>query len=190
MPKKTVYAVVPLLIGLSFAATSKSAAAQEAPKSAEHGTPAVAAETKPVSVYRLDFVVRELEDGKRLNLRNYSLSAKSRQWASLRVGSRIPIMTGESQMQYQDVGINIDCMPGEHDDQILLSTRFESSSVVAPDKTTEGAGVRSPTTPIFRQVKFSGDSLLAPGKPTVIGTLDDVATNRRYEIEVTVTKVK
>jgi hypothetical protein len=29
-----------------------------------------------------------------------------------------------------------------------------------------------------------------PGKPTLVASMDDVVTNRRYEIEVTATKVK
>jgi len=39
-------------------------------------------------------------------------------------------------------------------------------------------------------LKFTADSLIPPAKPTVIGSMDDVASNHRYEIEVTATKVK
>jgi len=141
------------------------------------------AQTRPVSVYRYEFVVRELEDGKQINSRQYTLSGKSFDWARLRVGSRIPIMTGVgNQFQYHDVGINIDCRLDEGERGPMLYTSFESSSVVA------GAG--SSTPPVVRQVKSQGDSLVVLAKPMIITTLDDVGTNRRYEIEVTVTKVK
>jgi hypothetical protein len=74
---------------------------------------------------------------------------------------------------------------------VLLSTGFESSSVVAPERLKEQQGASGPVVPpVLRQVRFSGNSLVALGKPTVISTLDDVTSNRRYEIEVTVTKVK
>jgi hypothetical protein len=96
---------------------------------------------------------------------------------------------GTKGIQYQDVGINIDCRPDERDNQVLLETRFESSSVVTPEKPTEERG-NPYLGPVIRRVRLSGHALVTLGKPTVIGTLDDVATNRRYEIEVTVTKVK
>ncbi len=63
-------------------------------------------------------------------------------------------------------------------------SRTESSSVVG------GTGLAAPGAPVIRQVRTEGDSLVTLGKPTVVATLDDVGTNRRYEIEVTVTKVK
>ena len=98
---------------------------------------------------------------------------------------------GTKGIQYQDVGINIDCRPDERDNQVLLETRFESLGVVAPEKVAEERGSAAAYLgPTFRQVRFTGDALVTPGKPTVIATLDDVATNRRYEIEVTVTRVK
>jgi len=31
---------------------------------------------------------------------------------------------------------------------------------------------------------------VTPGRPTVVASMDDVESNRRYEIEVTATKVK
>ncbi len=142
------------------------------------------AQTRPVSVYRIQFLIRELEDGKQINSRQYTLSAKSREWARLRVGSRVPLMAGSTQLQYHDVGINIDCRLDEGENGFLLYTRFESSSVVG------GASSAAAGAPVIRQVRTEGDSLVIPGKPSVIATLDDVATNRRYEIEVTVTKVK
>jgi len=189
MSKTIAYYWVHLAIALLLAAGL--ATAQEAPKAA---APPSEAQKKPASAYRLDFVVRELEDGKRINSRNYSLSAKSGERALLRVGSRVPYVTGTNpataQIQYQDVGINFDSRPEERDGEVLLSTTFESMSVVTPEKPTEERGNPVVIAPVFRQVKFEGDALITPGKPTVIATLDDVATNRRYEIEVTVTKMK
>jgi hypothetical protein len=183
----------PLLIVAGLLLTASFAAPQEAPKAS---TGSKEATMRPASVYRLDFVVRELEDGKQVNSRSYSLSAKSGDWGGLRVGSRVPVGSVERQEykgpDYRDVGINIDCQPHERDEGggVLLDFRFESSSVVAPEKAKEQMGVSGPLPPIIRQVRFSGSSLVALGKPTVISTLDDVTSNRRYEVEVTATKVK
>ncbi len=179
---------VPLLIAAGLLFIADFSSAQETPKAS---TVSDEASTRPVTVYRLDFVVRELEDGKRLNSRNFSLSARSDEWANLRLGSEVPVASGV-QFQYQHVGINIDSRPEERDDGdgVLLGIRFESSSLVAPEKAKEQQGVSGPVPPVIRQVRFSGASLVTPGKPTVISTLDDVASNRRYEIAVTVTKLK
>lgn len=161
-------------------AFSRPAAPQEATETKQP-------EPKQVSVYHLEYIVTELEDGKRINSRNYSLSAGTDGRASLRVGSRVPYSTGpaSTQYQYQDVGVNIDCQPQERGGVVFLWTRFASSGMIPPD-----TGTSNPYAPLFREVKFDGTSIVNLSKPTVIALLDDVATNRRYEVEVTVTKVK
>ena len=172
-----------LLMAASFAAPQ-----QEPPKAAPGWKDA---STRGVNVYRLDFVVRELEDGKQLNSRSYSLSAKSDDWGGLRVGSRVPVgpTQGYKELTYEPVGINIDCQPHERDEGggVLLDFKFESTSLAV---SKEPQGASEPVPPIFRQVRFSGNSLVALGKPTVISKLDDVTSNRHYEVEVTATKVK
>jgi hypothetical protein len=44
--------------------------------------------------------------------------------------------------------------------------------------------------PVFRTERTEVESIVRPGKPTLVASMDDVVTNRRYEIEVTATKVK
>lgn len=152
------------------------------------GTPAEskpAAEAKPQSVYRLEFVVRELDGGKAINSRSYSMSAQDGDWGRLRVGSRVAYKNAENSFQYENVGINIDCRVKELESRLLLSTTFEATSFASASDTM-GASV----SPVRRQVNLSEQSLVTPGTPTVIGKLDDVVTNHRFEIEVTATKVK
>jgi hypothetical protein len=43
---------------------------------------------------------------------------------------------------------------------------------------------------VFRTERTEVESIVRPGKPTLVASMDDVVTNRRYEIEVTATKVK
>ncbi len=45
-------------------------------------------------------------------------------------------------------------------------------------------------TPVVRQIKISGDTLLVVGKPIVIGSVDDPNSKRQFQLEVTVTKLK
>jgi hypothetical protein len=187
MPRRIVSMIVLLLIGLSAAAAPQDTSTEEPAKAAANTGEAGKSSH---SLYRLDFVVRELEGGKRINSREYSVWASRIRDARLRVGNRIPIVTGENQIQYQDVGIKIDCAVSDLGEKVALNTTFESSSVVVPDQMAASAGAASSKTPVLRQLMFSGVSPAPLGKPIVIATLDDVATNRRYEVEVTVTKIK
>ncbi len=44
--------------------------------------------------------------------------------------------------------------------------------------------------PVIRQIKITGDTLLAIGKPILIGSVDDPNSKRQFQLEVTVTKLK
>ena len=69
--------------------------------------------------YRLDFEVKEIELGKVLNSRAYSTMVSTeaghgRDGGSIRAGTRVPIDINspdskEPNIQYMDVGVNIDC---------------------------------------------------------------------------------
>jgi hypothetical protein len=156
-----------------------SASAQQ-----EKSKEAATTEQKPVAEYRIEFTVREIEDGKRLNSRNYMMVVEDGDWGKIRLGNRVPYKSTENQFQYQDVGMNIDCRPREREDSVALVIHVDFSSL-APQ--TEMA----PTfNPVFRTERTDVGSVVTPGKPTLVATMDDVVTNRRFEIEVTATKVK
>jgi hypothetical protein len=157
-----------------------SASAQQ-----EKGKEVATTEQKPVVAYRIEFNVREVEDGKRLNSRNYIMVVEDGSFASFRVGNRIPIVGGEKQYLYNDVGMNIDCRPRERGDGVSLEIRMESSSVVAQEQPPTGS-----TNPVLRQQRSNITPIVTLGKPTLVASMDDVISNRRYEIEVTATKVK
>jgi hypothetical protein len=159
--------------------------AQEAPKNPP--PPAAEKTVKPVSVYRLEFTVREVEDGKRLNSRSYVMSVQDGSAGMIRVGNRIPYSSGKEQFQYYDVGINIDCRLREKENYVLLdNATVEISSVVKADS----AEANPTSNPVVRQARARIDVAVTPGKPTMVTSLDDVSSNRRYEVEVTATKVK
>jgi hypothetical protein len=150
----------------------------------EKGKEAAATGQKPVAAYRIEFNVREIEDGKRLNSRNYMMVVEDGNWGKIRLGNRVPYKSTESQFQYQDVGMNIDCRPHEREDSVALAIHVDFSSL-APQTETP------PTfNPVVRTERTEVDSIVTPGKPTLVASMDDVVTNRRYEIEVTATKVK
>jgi hypothetical protein len=146
---------------------------------------AATTQQKPVAAYRIELTVREIEDGKRLNSRNYMMVVRDSDWGQIRVGNRVPYNAGEKGFQYEDVGMFIDCRPREREENLELEIRLESSSVVAQEQTPAAT-----TNPVFRRQVSNVSPLVTPGKSTLVATMDDVISNRRYEIEVTATKVK
>ncbi|SPE29519.1 conserved exported hypothetical protein [Acidobacteriia bacterium SbA2] len=139
---------------------------------------------KPITAYRLEFSVRELENGKRLNSRNYMMMAEDGSFARVRVGNRVPYQTAEKQYQYSNVGMNIDCRPHEQEEGVALDITVDFSSVAPPSETAPSYN------PVFRSNRSEVQAVVLFGKPTLVTSLDDVETNRHYEIEVTATKVK
>lgn len=178
-------ALVLALIVPCLTAFPETAGAQETKQPKEA---AAEKQTKPVAAYRLEFVVRELENGKRVNARSYMMLVQDDTPAKVRVGSRVPYATVGPQFQYQDVGMNIDCLLRERENYVLLRSTLEWSSVVPPAR-SEQTG-EAAMHPVFRQVSCSVSSELLPGKPTIVSVMDDVASKSRYEIEVTATRVK
>ena len=161
------------LVGFCVALIAGSATAQQETKV-----------QKPVTAYRLEFSVRELDSGKRVNSRNYMMMAEDGSIARIRVGNKVPYQTAEKQYQYNNIGMNIDCRPHEQQEGVALDVTVDISSVAPPSETAPSYN------PVFRSSRSEVQTVVAFGKPTLITSLDDVESNRRYEIEVTATKVK
>jgi len=167
-----------------------SASAQE-----EKGKEVAAAEQKPVPAYRIEFNVREIENGKRLNSRNYLMVVENDSRGMVRVGNRVPYQSGqtsEKQVQFQEIRMNIDCHPRERGENVALAINLDFTSF--PPLIEEGSGgpivLRTESASVLRTESASVDPIVTLGKPTLVAGMDDVVTNRRYEIEVTATKVK
>jgi len=151
----------------------------------EKGKEGATTEQKPVVAYRIELNVREIEDGKRLNSRNYVMVAKDEDWTRMRIGNRVPYQAGEKGYQYENIGMSIDCRPRDRGDSVGLSIHVDFSALAPPTQTAP-----SLLPPVFRTERTEVESIVTPGKPTLIAGMDDVLSNRRYEIEVTATKVK
>ncbi len=157
-----------------------------------------AATVSPSTIYRVEYVVREIEKGKPVNTRSYVLMAHSdlkgkSERAAFRVGSRVPILTSTGktegipatmQVQYYEVGMNIDCRLWDTDKGLIVDTNLEMNSVANAEMSS------TPSTPVIRRLHIEDDTLVAPGKSGIVGSIDDVTADRRYEVEVTATKVK
>ena len=183
-------ATIPLYSGLRLAQ------AQDSP-------PKVEPSEKPVHAYRLDFSLNELEGEKKINGRHYSISLDvPGKPQEIKIGSRIPVATGSfpasassgasvtpvinTQFQYIDVGTHIWCVLKESGDQLELQADSDISNIDA-GPIHENSGISNP---VVRQIKLGGSTVVVPGKPIIIGSADDPTSNRQFQLEVTVTKLR
>ncbi|MBZ5532890.1 MAG: hypothetical protein LAO20_15785 [Acidobacteriia bacterium] len=139
--------------------------------------------------YKLSFVISEAEDGKRINQREYSMirSTSGGPPATIRVSTRVPIYVEEKKLQYIDAGLELRCwlkeplagkLPVQCDINI---SNFVLEQQFADPKNSAG--------PMLRTASVSTGTVVIPGKPTILSTIDDVNSKKRTQIEVTVTKV-
>jgi hypothetical protein len=165
-------------------AKAEARAASQTKAEAEAAAKADRAE-KPVHPYRLDFSVYELEDGKKINTRQYSLNLNAEDANELKIGTRVPVETKQGEFQYLDVGTNIWCRIGERSDGIPLSVRAELSNFAVPE---QGAG--QSLRPAIRQLQIHASTVAVLGKPMIVGSVDDPNSKRQFQLEVTVTKLR
>jgi len=169
-----------LVIGL----VSTIAGAQEVPK-------------RPIQkIYKAVFLIYEIEDGKKINERTYTLPVTSvdgnTRDSTMRVGTRVPIATATStgdktQWQYVDVGLSIDCNVTEQADKFIVHGDVQLSSFALPE---QGTDPRSGGNPVLRNIRQTFTTLVPAGKPTLATTMDDVNSKKRLQVEITVTRIE
>ncbi|MGO9088627.1 MAG: hypothetical protein ACLQBK_25765 [Candidatus Sulfotelmatobacter sp.] len=184
MRKATVWAVVILGFMICWGAAGHTQDAAKANAEAKP-QPRADAEEKPVHAYRLDFSVNELEDGKTVNTRRYSMNLQADDNNEIKIGTRVPVETGQSQFQYMDVGTSIWCKIGERSDGIPLAVRAEISNFAIPEQSSGHEAH-----PLIRQLQIKASTLAQLGKPMVVGSVDDPNSKRQFQLEVTVTKLR
>src|SRR5215472_7307649 len=156
------------------------------------------AKVQPVEPYRLDFSFNEVTDGKTLNTRHYSMVVTANESNEIKIGTRVPVATGTNspgaatQFQYLDVGTNIWAQLRERSDEMILSIRSDVSNVDTSEvaEHTSDVATRALGTPVIRQIKISGSTLLVTGKPIIVGSMDDPNSKRQFQLEVTATKLR
>jgi len=150
--------------------------------------------------YHLHFAVEELDAaGKVTNTRAYdetiatSGAGQSTGDQQIKTGSRVPIAIGSSgtnqslantQFQYIDLGVALDVRDAvEHGDMLGFRLKAEVSSIA---RQTEVAGVGEP---VIRQNSWDSTVAIPIGKPTVVGSSDDLDSKGKLQIEVTATRI-
>jgi len=168
-----------LMVSLCLSVVTSRAQEQTGAKA-----PAATAE-KPVSAYHLDFSVNELENGKKINARQYAMNLDTEDSNSLKIGTRVPVEAKQGEFQYIDVGTNIWSRLKERDNSLLLEVRCEISNFAVPGQ-ANGAN----SMPVLRQIQINGSTIAFAGKPIVIGSVDDPNSTRQFQLEVTLTRLK
>jgi hypothetical protein len=147
------------------------------------------AEPKPTAAYRLDFSINELEDGKKINTRRYSMDLTDARSVgvgqSLKIGTRVPVQSEQGKFEYLDIGTNINAGLMNWAKPMGLSVSAEISSFPASNE-----GRSSGTPPLIRQLRIEGSTVIILDKPMIIGSVDDPDSKRQFQLEVIVTKLQ
>jgi hypothetical protein len=140
----------------------------------------------------LDFTISELEDGKKINSRQYSINMNSGEGNEIKIGTRVPVDTKQGEFQYLDVGTSIWCRLRDRSDSnmgwlsndVMLQVRSDLSSFAIPEQQAQSRS------PIIRQLKIDSSAIATMGKQMVVGSADDPNSKRQFQLEVMVTKLR
>jgi len=135
-------------------------------------------------LYRLTYTITDTDGSKP---QHYSLVLATGQKSIFKLGNRVPVVTGmtgenagppNSQVQYLDVGINLEASLASYPDGLKLETKFEQSHVIDEKSNVGGQD------PIVHQTMLETTALLPVGKPLVVGSLDMPDSTQRKEVSV------
>jgi hypothetical protein len=176
---------------LMFLAAGALAAQQENTKTLqEQAEKSSVARRLAAPTYKLVFSIFELQEGKKINQRDYSIlvEADDHSGNKLKIGTKVPIDTGNGQVTYADVGFELECSLAETvSNKLGLRVDLGVSNFAVPEQNADPrtAGSR----PVLRAVTERVRAVLTAGKPQVITSMDDVNSTKRLQVEVTATKV-
>jgi hypothetical protein len=133
----------------------------------------------PRRFYKLTYVLKEFDEGKVVNQREFVLSCSTgdRYASRMRAGSRIPVGQPDK-FSYVDLGINLDTHLEDVPEGLALDVTAEVSS-----PTTELPA--NSVSPAIRQMRTNALAVVAMSKPTTLFNIDDPASRHRFELEVT-----
>lgn len=146
----------------------------------------------PSHTYRITYTLTVIDGGKRTSSQHFNMTVNSNgSRATLKMGEKVPVVTGsynssgntsQSQFTYLDIGLNLSALLTEDANGISLTSKVEQSSVAPAPATL-------PNDPVVRQMVLENTSLLTPGKPVTIGSLDVPDSNRHMDLEVVIERV-
>ena len=144
----------------------------------------------PKQTFRLTYTVNESDSGKRIGVQHFSMVVVAGQRVTLKQGDKIPVITGsfskdnvsqQTDFTYLDVGMNFDATIDPFANGLRLRSKVEQSSVAEPQSGAVGPLAQEP---VVRQTVLEGTSVIFPGKPSYLGSIDLVGSTRHTDIEV------
>lgn len=145
---------------------------------------------RPRKTYRLTYTISESGTGQ--SAQHIVLLVTPGNKAIVKQGSRVPIVTGSygqgseanTQVQYQDVGMNLEASIEGNGDGTRLRTKVEETSV-ADEKSNVGI-----QDPLLRQSVLESETAVTGGKPVVLGSVDMPGHAKHMEVSVVAEVVK
>jgi type II secretory pathway component GspD/PulD (secretin) len=158
------------------------------PEQIDLATKLIADLDRPKKDYRLTYTMTEMDGSKRIGVQHSTLTMMAGGHTQLKQGSKVPVATGTmplsalqgntTQITFIDVGINVDATLTEAADGVKLQSKVENSGLL------EDRSVAGMQEPIIRQMILEGTTLLQPGKPVVLGSVDVPGSTRHLDVEV------
>ena len=148
---------------------------------------------RPAKTYLLTFTLNDRDADKAAGSRRIAMVIVVGGKSEVKQGGKIPIVVGApdtqstvaaNQVQYEDIGLNIEAWLDTAGDALRLRTKVEQSSV-SDEKSNVGI-----QDPVLHQTVFEGTSNIVEGRPLVLGTLGSPGGAGSEEIEVVAEPVK
>lgn len=179
-----------LTLMIVFLAVSTLGAQEDTKKKQERSDNESIVKEAAVPTYKMAFSIYEVQDGKKINQRDYSLlvEANGHGANTLKIGTKVPIDAGNGGITYADVGFEMRCSAAETvNNKLGVSLDMTVTNFAIPEQNTDPrtAGSR----PVLRGVTQRVSAVVNPGKPQILTTMDDVNSNKRMQVELTATKV-
>lgn len=187
--------VITVVVALAMFMATTASAQEKAPEKVKAKEELLAGTPLKIQV-----VFSEYDGEKKVSSMPYSLSVWSderspERWrGSLRVGLKMPIFTAgkDSQIQYMDVGTDMDCFVQRQDEgRFKVNFQVRRTSVnaleaAAKESATADIGGR----PILRNFSAQGDLVLRDGQTALATTAADPLSGRILRVEITLNVVK
>jgi hypothetical protein len=147
--------------------------------------------------YKVELTMRDATDASAKAGRRYVIVMDTHGTGTFKVGSRDPVATGSfqpgaggtginplvnTQYSYVDTGVNIECRLEQVEGKLQLRADLDISSTTPPKTPIPN--------PSIGQLKISLTAMLTAGKRTVVASIDDPVTNRKFDVEALITKVE
>jgi hypothetical protein len=172
------------LMSLTYLAQNDAGASEKKPT-----TPQTPASVLKKS-YHLSFVVQELDNGRVINSRAYSMIMSEMGQSSIRAGEKVPYSSttgANTEWQQIDVGVNIDCRGLQATaNGVSLNIKADISSVME----SHGANSPPPSLPIIRNNQWESNVVLPLKQPSVLFSSDDPASKRTMQLQLTITPIR